>query len=90
MESSWHHNVWEQGLGCTGATLCARYLIGAGYYITNGTENGGDDYMTIWVVPSPFGTPGSVFPYASTIMLKRDFAKHTFPYGLNVIPDVPL
>ena len=90
MDHSWGRMVGEMGLGSTGATLCTRVDDGGllPRFITNeelyGIFNPGGIYARIWII-LPDTVPDWKYQDARFIKL----AEH-FPYGLQVVPDVPL
>ena len=83
MGSSWHENVVTYGLVSTGATVCSPLLAFPDIVLTNELGSEADDCV-LWFIPTFVS-----FPYVFTRPGK--VAGHpNFPYGLPVVPNVPM
>lgn len=83
MESSWRSNVWEKGLGYTGATLAASvHGTGGVAWITNQPAPPG--FVWWWDVPS------DTSDLAYNLEERHGAVGFSFPYGIAVDPDVPM
>lgn len=80
MASNWSANVVRYGLGCTGATLCARALVPIDFEViyTNHKVAGRCD---VWVLP-PDTALDSAYSYFTVFV-----GDLNFPYGADVEPD---
>jgi len=80
---NWSEVVREVGLGSSGCTLAARYLIGGNLIVTN--ERLTYDDIRIWSIPLD-----PDLPYVK-ISLDAGLLWHLpFPYGQLVEPDFPV
>jgi len=80
---SWGLNVLEQGLGALGASLAARILgVSPGQYITN--------HLVTPTQALIVGVPLDTAPDSPYAFALRGTGGAHFPYGLDVVPDVPM